>query len=147
MKKLASIMVIGIVLTLSMAGSARAQLPGTVIRVAIPFDFMIRGKVLPAGRYEVSRISEEPSGLMIRNVDHRRDETMFQTEPANVTMTTKKDELVFHHYGDSYFLSEVITAGEQTGEELTPSRAEREMRRDTARNQVEPETITVAALN
>ena len=147
MKKLASIMVIGIVLTLSIAGSARAQLPGTVIRVAIPFDFMIRGKVLPAGRYEVSRISDEPTGLMIRNVDHKRDETMFQTEPANVSVTTRKDELVFHHYGDSYFLSEVITAGEQTGEELTPSRAEREMRREMARNQVEPETITVAALN
>lgn len=34
MKKLASIMVIGIVLTLSIAGSARAQLPGTVIRAS-----------------------------------------------------------------------------------------------------------------
>ena len=108
---------------------------------------MIRGKILPAGRYEVSRINDEPSGLMIRNVDHKRDETMFQTEPANVSVTTKKDELVFHHYGDSYFPSEVITAGEQTGEELKPSRAERQMRRETAKNQVEPETITVAALN
>ena len=108
---------------------------------------MIRGKILPAGRYEVSRINDEPSGLMIRNVDHKRDETMFQTEPANVSVTTKKDGLVFHHYGDSYFLLEVITAGEQTGEELKPSRAERQMRRETAKNQVEPETITVAALN
>jgi len=51
---------------------------------------------------------------------------------------------VFHRYGDSYFLSEVVTGGEQTAQELKPSHAEREMRREMAKNQEQPETVTVA---
>ena len=41
----------------------------------------------------------------------------------------------------------LFTAGEQTGEELNPSHKERELKREMARNQSAPETVTVAALN
>ena len=143
MKKLFSVMVIGSVLTLLIAGSARAQMPGTEMRATIPFDFMVRGRILPAGKYEINRINEEPAGLMIRNIDHRRDEALFETEAVYVSRTPSKDVLVFHRYGDSYFLSEVLTAGEDAGREIAPSHAERQMRREMARNQVEPETVTV----
>jgi hypothetical protein len=34
----------------------------------------------------------------------------------------KPQELVFHHYGDSYFLSEVFTEGTETGRRLVPTR-------------------------
>src|SRR4029453_13683256 len=144
MKKLFSVMVIGSVLSLLISGTARAQLPGTVLGASIPFDFVVRGRTLPAGTYEIGRISDEPSGLMIRNVIHSRDEAVFETEPAYVPGTPGKDELMFHRYGDSYFFSEVLTAGEQTGRELAPSHAERQLRREMAWNQVEPETVKVA---
>ena len=144
MKKFFSVLVIGSVVTLLIAGTARAQMPGTVIRASIPFDFMVRGRTLPAGRYEISRINDEPIGLMIRSLDHKRDEAVFETEPIYIGRTRSKDVLVFHRYGDSYFLSEVVTAGEDLGRELVPSHAERQMRREVARNQVEPETVTVA---
>jgi hypothetical protein len=144
MKKLFSVLVIGSVLTLLIAGTARAQLPGTVIRASIPFDFIVRGRTLPAGRYEITRITDEPIGLMIRSLDHKHDEAVFETEPVYFRNTTRKDELVFHRYGDSTFLSEIVTAGEETGEELAPSHAERKLQREVARNQVEPETVTVA---
>lgn len=49
MKKLFSVMVIGSVLSLLISGTARAQLPGTVLRASIPFDFVVRGRTLPAG--------------------------------------------------------------------------------------------------
>jgi len=137
-------MVIGSVLTLLIAGTAHAQLPGTRIRVLIPFDFIVRGRTLPAGNYDLTRINDEPIDLIIRNVDHKRDEALFQTEPVYIDRASRKDVLVFHRYGDSYFLSEIVTAGDQTGRELIPSRAERQLRREMARNQVEPETVTVA---
>lgn len=145
MKKLFIVMAIGSVLTVLIAGTARAQMPGTVIRASIPFDFIVRGRTLPAGTYEITRITEEPLGLMIRNRDHRRDKAMFETEPVIVRRTPGKNELVFHRYGDSYFLSEVVTAGEETGRELMPSHAERQLEREFARNQGEPETVTVAS--
>lgn len=144
MKKFFGVLASGCVLTLLLVGSAYAQVPGTAIRASIPFDFMVRGKVLPAGRYEITRINDEPTGLMIRNVNHRSWESMFATEPMQEQRIPRKNVLVFNRYGDTYFLSEVVTAGEQTGEELAPSHAERALRREMARNQVEPETVTVA---
>jgi hypothetical protein len=144
MKKLFSLMAIGSLLTLLIAGTAHAQLPGTAIRVSIPFDFIVRGRTLTAGNYELTRVNDEPMDLMIRNIDHKRDEALFQTEPVYVSRMQRKDVLVFHRYGDTYFLSEVVSAGEQTGRELVTSRAERQLRREMARNQVEPETVMVA---
>ena len=143
MKKLLSVIATGILLTLSIAGSAHAQEPGTVVRASIPFDFIVRGKTLPAGRYELMRINDEPAGLVMRNVDHNRDEVVFETDPVYVGRTTSKDELLFHRYGDTYFLSEVLTGGEDTGRELVRSHAERKLRHEMAKNRVEPETVAV----
>ena len=144
MKKFFSIIATGSLLTL-MAVAAQAQLPGTAIRASIPFDFIVRGRTLPAGKYEIKRINDEPGGLMIRNVDLKRDEALFETEPVYVAKSPRKDELVFHRYGDSYFLSEIVTSGEDRAEEVAPSHAERKLRSEVARNQIaEPETVTLA---
>ena len=143
MKKFFSIIATGSLLTL-MAVAAHAQMPGTAIRASIPFDFVVRGRTLPAGRYELRRINDEPSGLIIRNVDLKRNEALFETEPVYINRSPRRDELVFHRYGDTYYLSEVLTGGEQTARELEPSRSERQMRRQMAKNQEEPETVTVA---
>ena len=148
MKKFFSLVVAGCLLSLLVVGTTRAQEPGTEIRVSIPFDFTVRGKTLPAGEYEVKRINDEPIGLLIRNVHNKHDDVVFETEPKIDRSITKRDELIFTRYGDSYFLSEVVTAGEQTGEEVYPSHRERELKREMmTRNQVQPETVTVAALN
>ncbi len=147
MKKLFSVMATGCLLSLLLVGTTRAQDPGTAIRASIPFDFIVKGKTLPAGEYEISRVMDEPIGLLLRNVHNKHDEVVFETEPIEGRRMPKTDFLIFNRYGASYFLSEVFTAGEQTGEELYPSHAERQLKREMARNQVGPETVTVAALN
>ena len=148
MKKFFSVVAAGCLLSLVLVGSTRAQLPGTEIRVQIPFDFTVKGKTLPAGEYEVRRINDEPIGLLIRNMHDKHDNVVFETEPKIDRSITKKDELIFTRYGDSYFLSEVLTAGEQTSEEINPSHRERELRREMmSQNQSQPEVVTVAALN
>jgi len=144
MKKLLAVMATGCLLTLLVAAGVHAQDPGAAIRVSIPFDFTVEKKTLPAGEYEIRRINDEPTGLLIQNIDHRRDEAMFETEPREARRIPNHSLLIFHRYGDSYFLSEIMTAGEQTGEELRPTRAERTLRSEMARNNVEPETVTVA---
>ena len=144
MKKLFSVMAAGILLGLMLTVTAHAQEPGTAMRASIPFDFMVRGKTLPAGNYEIRRINHEPIGLVIQNVNHRRDEAMFQTDPIFAGREPRKSLIVFHRYGDSYFLSEVVTAGEDTARGIMPSRAERALRREMASNKGEPETVAVA---
>ena len=135
---------IGCLLALTVVIPAHAQAAGTTMRASIPFDFIVRGRTLPAGYYEIRRINDEPNGLVIQNINHRRAESMFETEPVYSSKEPNKSVLVFHHYGDSYFLSEVVTAGSETGEELATSRAERRMRRELASNNAEPETVTLA---
>ena len=144
MKKLFAVMVIGCLLTLSLAGSAQAQLPGTEIRASIPFDFVVRGKTLPAGDYTISRINDEPANLLVRNVHDKREHVVFETEPVEGRRIPNKDVLVFNVYGNSYFLSKVMTAGEQLGRELSPSREEKTLRREWAKNDAEPATVMVA---
>src|SRR5258705_5086911 len=118
---------------------------GTRIGATIPFDFILREKPFPAGNYEIKRFSDSPEGLIIRNVNDKRDHVMFETEPVETMEIPNGSEIVFHRYGDNYFLSEVFTAGEETGQELIPTRAERRLRSDMASNKANAETVAVAA--
>lgn len=132
-------------LALVAAATAYAQFPGTSLHARIPFDFSVRGKLLPAGQYEIRRISDEPGGLVISGVNDRHERALFETEPVQARKIPNRGELVFHRYGDSYFLSEIFTGGEDTGRELVPSRQERMLRRETASNKNEMETVALVA--
>jgi hypothetical protein len=143
--RILGILVTGLFLALLIAVPARAQMPGTAIRTTIPFDFIVSGKTLPAGNYEIGRINDSPEGLVMRNVTDKHDHVMFQTEAVAAMKIPSKSEVVFHRYGDTYFLSEVITAGEQTGRELSTSRAERRLKYEAAKNETEPQTVALAA--
>ena len=147
MKRIFAVVAAGCLLSLLLVGSVGAQAPGSAIRATIPFDFIVKGRTLPAGDYEIRRLMDEPIGLIIRNVHDKHDEVLFETGPVNGPSIPKRSELIFNRYGGTYFLAEVFTGGEQTGEELFPTHKERELRREMASNQNAPETVTVAALN
>jgi hypothetical protein len=145
-KRVFSIALSGSVLTLLLAASAYAQMPGAPLRATIPFDFNIRGKTLPAGDYEIRRITDEPGGLEVLNVHRSNEHAMFETGPVEAARIARHSEIIFHRYGDTYFLHEVWSAGLETGRELPLSRQERFLRSETASNgrQSEPETVSVA---
>jgi hypothetical protein len=127
------------------ATTAYAQMPATTLRTRIPFDFSIRGKTLPAGDYEIRRINDGPDVLMINGINDRRERAVFITEPVEARKIEGRGVVEFHRYGDSYFLSEIFTGGEQTGRELRITRQERDMRREMASNKTEQETVALAA--
>lgn len=133
-------------LALFAAATVQAQMPGTALRAKIPFDFIVRGKILPAGTYEIKRINGSAECFEISNVEQKKELSVFNTDPVDVAREPKRDEIVFHRYGELYFLSEVLTGGEQSGREATPSRQERAVKRELASNgdKVEPQTVTVA---
>ena len=144
MKKILSATMAGCFLALMIAATVHAQDPGTAIRASIPFDFIVRGKTLPAGNYEIRRLNDESIDLLVRNVNSKHDEATVGTEGVYESRTPRKSLLLFRRYGDTYFLSEIVTAGENTGREIVPSRAERTLRREMAKNQTEPETVALA---
>ena len=144
-KKIFSAAITCSLLIVAGAATAYAQLPGTAVRATIPFDFSVRGKVLPAGNYEIRRITDQPDGLIISNVNDRHEHAMFETEAIQAPRIAKRAEIIFRRYGDSYFLSEVFSGGAQTGRELFPSRQERVLKSEMASNKTESETVALVA--
>lgn len=144
-KKVFSVMATCCSLALVAAATVHAQMPGTALRAAIPFDFSVRGKTFPAGEYEIRRITDEPDGLVISGVNNHENE-VFETEPTGSSKTPNRGEIVFHRYGDSYFLFEVFGGSGQAGRELALSREERNVRREMASsgNRAQPETVALA---
>lgn len=124
--------------------TAYAQLPGTTLRATIPFDFSIRGKILPAGTYEIRRALDTPDDLMILSLNDKHEHAIFETESVQARETLRRGQLVFHRYGDSYFLSEVFAGGDNLGRELVPSPQERKLKRELASNKTQPETVSLA---
>lgn len=144
-EKVFSAAITGALLVVVAVATAYAQLPGTALRASIPFDFSVSGKILPAGDYEMKRLTDEPGELIISSVDKKGGRAIFETEPVEPKGVSSNPQIVFHRYGDSYFMSEVLAGGWQTGRELPLSRQERNLRSDMASNKTEPQTVAVAA--
>ena len=133
-------------LALCTVATVQAQLPGTAMRATIPFDFSVRGKMLPAGVYEIKRITDEPDVIVISNVDDNHQRIVLETERVDKSSISNQSEIIFNRYHHDYFLSEVFTAGEQTGREAIPSHQERALQREMASDgKVKSETVAVAA--
>jgi len=113
--------------------SANAQLTYPV-RVKIPFDFSMGDKKLQAGQYTFSRSSPDGKIMLVSRVDANK--SVFQSTIGTEVLAAKNEsKLVFHRYGNQYFLKQIWTAGERRGTEVLESRSERTIRRQLARTQ------------
>jgi hypothetical protein len=142
-RQLIGILFAGCLLALLAAVPAQAQLPGIPIRVTIPFDFIIRGKTLPSGKYEIKRLGDQPDGLLVYNITNHQH-AVFESEPVQTSKPPRRGEVVFHEYGDTYFLAQIWTGGEEEGRELTPSRDEKRLERDLADKGGAPVMVALA---
>jgi len=111
---------------------AKAQSLQYKLTANIPFDFTITNKKLPAGKYSVVRAqnSNGDQVLLFSSADGHQQLSRL-TIPVYARDVMKAGVLVFHQYGDDYFLTEIWPAGGQTGRALPKSRAERELQRQS----------------
>lgn len=93
------------------------------MNATIPFDFRMGSSYLPAGEYIVS--SPAPGVLRFTSSDMRHLSTVI-VHGVETLIPNEKAKLVFHRYGDAYFLSQVWAAGINAGKELATSATERE---------------------
>jgi hypothetical protein len=118
---------------------ARAQEP---VLASIPFQFTAGQATLPAGEYRVQKVRDGSSVLMIRNTEGN-GAIMVMTLPASVNAPQTQTKLIFHRYGNHYFLAQVWTAGSARGRELPKSAKEKEQAL-AARNET-PDRVTIVA--
>ena len=74
----------------------------------IPFDFVAGGQALAAGQYTVKTITPSPE----IEAWHDTDGHAFILRTIPLGARGEDTKLVFHRYGDQYFLSEIWSRGE-----------------------------------
>jgi len=88
----------------------------------IPFAFTAGNHTLPPGHYTVTRLSQKA----LRIVNSQNQGT-FALKYSVEGRTSKSSKLVFHRYGNTYFLAEIWVAGSRTGARVVRSRFENEL--------------------
>lgn len=123
---------------------ASAQLASNQKIVAqVPFEFVIGHQVIPAGECVVKWATMDAKTLSIRNVDVKLQ--MFSWAlPDQTNDVAGNYAMVFHKYGNQYFLRELEVRGSRTIYRLPESPAEAEL---TAKNVTATEQILIATLN
>ena len=115
---------IGIAIGLLALLAAPAVYAQSTMRVDIPFQFHVQNQVLPAGAYRVSYDAAfQRMALLLPD-----GSGMFL--PAHTAYRPRAEyvgSLVFHKYGNAYFLRQVWTPGGPYGFGLLASKAEREI--------------------
>jgi hypothetical protein len=117
--------------------SANAQ-SANRIAADIPFDFSVGYKIMPAGGYTVKPVSAS-NALMIQTADG----TMAAVRLSDETERAKNiphARLVFHRYGERYFLAEVWNGFDKTGRQLLKSLEESSLESELASISAKSET-------
>lgn len=88
----------------------------------IPFAFTVGNYTLPPGRYTVTRWSEK--ALRVFN---SQNQSTFALNNKVEGRAPDSSKMVFHRYGNAYFLSEIWVSGNRTGVRVVRSRLENEL--------------------
>ena len=135
-KQAAALLVLAL---LAIPGFVNAQ-SRQVLKAQVPFEFIVNGNILPAGECSIEAHGDGLTYLLISSGSHKvyvvPNATESSTVPAQPTM-------VFHRYGDRYFLSSISRKGNNRGFALPASKAEKELR---AQNAAEGDVTLVASV-
>ena len=111
-----------------------------LMKVNVPFTFAVENHSLPAGEYLVLTMTPERS-IRIVSVDGKHS-AIVNTLPNYAKSPSETSRLVFHKYGNEYFLTQVWTGGQNVAR--NPLSGKRAM--EIASSGGMPETFTVIAL-
>lgn len=124
-------LVVGLALVVS-DKSANGQITSHAVTAAIPFDFIVGEKTMPAGRYIVSSATADGNGLKIQN-GNGKSSAFRLSNPVVEKSQKRKVRMVFHRYGEQYFLAQVWS-GDGNGCELNRSKLEPKGRQELGSN-------------
>jgi hypothetical protein len=109
-----------------MLASAQLRSSDKVV-TKVPFQFVVANQPVPAGEWVVRAATDDARVVMIRNGDAKLSlfSTLSETETGKAATAPA---LVFHKYGDRYFLAGIKITGSRTMYRLPENKAETELR-------------------
>jgi hypothetical protein len=131
MKKQA-LALVGVLILALAASSAFAQ---SEVRANIPFAFVVNKTTLPAGNYSIDRAGMTSDAVVIRGLDGKTSQ-LAGTMSRGASKISDRTKLVFHRYGDRYFLSQIWVEGNVHMRELAKSKLESEVALDLSSHDV-----------
>ena len=111
-----------------------------LMKVQVPFAFAVEDHSLPAGEYLILTVTPERS-IRIVSTDGKHS-AIVNTLPNYANSPSETSRLVFHKYGNEYFLAQVWTGGQNVAR--NPLSSKRAM--EVASSGGKPETRIVIAL-
>ena len=136
---------IGFLSVATLAAVLAAPLAAQTIRVTatVPFEFMVAGRSMPAGDYTVATLG--PNSTPVVRIANGN---MSVVSLANSSTASSKERagqalLIFHRYGDRYFLARILDGDRESGLEIPTSHSERELSNTASLEKFE--TVTVLA--
>ena len=118
MKRIAAIAFLAIA-NFALAGTSFAQ--SRMVKANVPFDFTVGKQLLPAGTYT---IKTQSSGLIVIK-NHDKPITVLTIVDQAGDRSPNGGKLMFHKYGDQYFLSEILCDWAGMNVALHPSKVEK----------------------
>ena len=108
--------------------SANAQSSRTLIS-NVPFEFVVGDRILPAGEYRISNALRHALTIQTSDASDSASRLTNDIEPRKDRQHAR---LVFHRYGQRYFLAEVWSGADSTGWQLLKSRQQRAIERENS---------------
>lgn len=122
-------LVVGLALAANVV-SANGQMTSRLATADIPFDFIVADQTLPSGKYTVRKATDDGQGLRISSLDGKS--SVIRLSNSAVEKSKKRNaRMVFHRYGQQYFLAEVWS-GDNYGRQLVQCKKERRLRQELA---------------
>jgi hypothetical protein len=113
------------------------------VKATIPFDWTVNGNSVPAGTYTISSLPTDHHILEIRNGGNS---VHILSMALDDSRRGKDNVLVFHKYGDQYFLSEIRSENASMELEFPTSKAEQRAKSQTLEAGVPSSGDVVVAL-
>jgi len=142
LKPVTMVMLLFTIALLPAVATARGQSQHRV-NARVPSAFIVGDKTLAAADYRINTVGE---ALAIRNADSKN--SVIRLANTIAPKEGNSARLVFHRYGNAYFLSEVWEGGDRIGRRLIESRQERAMRLELSRmatNKTSYEEVVILA--
>lgn len=110
---------------------AAAQMkPGDRVVTQVPFKFMVGTVEMPAGEYTVQLADQKLVLLTVGNLEAKR--WVYAKAIPDQGSKAQNAAVVFHRYGDRYFLAELKVEDSRTSYAFQPTKLEKELRAQNA---------------
>ena len=111
------------------------------IKADVPFAFSVDKQSMSAGNYEIDYLNANV--LVLRDLDTKQAQLLMKSHDVQAA-NIRNAHLVFHKYGDQYFLSQIWKGNSNMGIELATSRREKEIQMAGNSLPNSPELVIVA---